>query len=237
MDRGFAGLRDWLAGDDVQAEPEDPTLSRAPDRGADREVEFSGYTEDCRIFGFVHLAGERLSDALNELDEVHLESVLLVALEDNRAVEVRDLVVTRDELIAVRASGPRGNAARHIRTRPSPVAVKAGPYIVRGYVHGPPGGDPLRRFRTQRPMVPLTEAWMEYEAGGTPHRARIGPLIVNTTFVDWVEHAKETDVRVDLPVEMRIDPRAKDMTGNVRIAGHEKRSRFEEIAQIAEIQE
>jgi hypothetical protein len=216
VDRGFAGLRDWLAGD-PKAEPEEPTSRDVRGRGGVREVEFSAYTADCRVFGFLHLGAERLSDALNELDEVHLDSVLLVALEDNRAIEVRDLVVARDELIAVRASGPRGNAARRVRTRPSPVAVQAGPYMVRGYVHGPPGGDPLRRFRSQRPMVPLTEAWIEYEAGGSPHRARVGPLIVNTAFVDWVERAKETDVRVDLPVEMRIDPRAKDMTGHVRI--------------------
>ena len=218
VDRGFAGLRDWLAGD---AEPEraEPTAPGVVDARGAREIEFSAYTEDCRLFGFLQLADERLSDALNERDELHLESVLLVALEDNRAVEMRQLVVARDELIAVRASGPRGNAARRIRTRPSPVAVKAGPYVARGYVHGPPGGDPLRRFRTQRPMVPLTEAWIEYEAGGSDHRARVGPLVVNTAFVDWVERVNETEVRVDLPVEMRIDPRAKDMTGNVRIAG------------------
>lgn len=217
VDRGFAGLRDWLAGDaDVErAEPSE--AARAGARGG-REIEFSAYTEDCRLFGFLQLADERLSDALNERDELLLESVMLIALEDNRAVELRELVVTREELIAVRASGPRGNAARRVRTRPSPVAVKAGPYIARGYVHGPPGGDPLRRFRTQRPMVPLTEAWIEYEAGGGAHRARVGPLVINTAFIDWVERVNETEVRVDLPVEMRIDPRAKDLTGNVRLA-------------------
>lgn len=216
VDRGFAGLRDWLAGD-ARAEADEATPSDVPDPRRARELEFSAYTEDCRLFGFIHLDGERLSDALNDSEELRLDSVLLVALEDNRAIEMSQLTVARHELVAVRASGPRGNAARRIRTRPSPVAVQAGPYLVRGYVHGPPGGDPLRRFRTQRPMVPLTEAWVEYEAGGVPHRARVGPLIVNTAFVDWVERATDTEIRVDLPVEMRIDPRAKDMTGNVRI--------------------
>lgn len=223
VDRGFAGLRDWLAGD-AERQPEEQMMPGPADQWAGREVEFSAYTADCRLFGFLGLAGERLSDALNEQEELRLNSVLLVALEDNRAIEVRDLVVSRDELIAVRASGPRGNAARRIRTRPSPVAVKAGPYMVRGYVHGPPGGDPLRRFRGGRPMVPMTEAWIEYEAGGSQHRARVGPIIVNTAFVDWVERARETDVRVDLPVEMRIDPRAKDMTGHVRMAQRAERT-------------
>lgn len=222
VDRGFAGLRDWLAGD-AENQVDEPVAQEAAERRAEREVEFSAYTADCRLFGFLRLAGERLSDALNELEELHLDSVLVVALEDNRAIEMRQLVVSRDELIAVRASGPRGNAARRIRTRPSPVAVKAGAYMIRGYVHGPPGGDPLRRFRGSRPMVPMTEAWIEYESGGRQHRARVGPLIVNTAFVDWVERAKETDVRVDLPVEMRIDPRAKDMTGHVRVTQRAER--------------
>lgn len=217
-DRRLSGLRDWFAG----ATPEehgDPVPDATAGRPGTREVEFSAYTEDCRVFGFMQLAAERLSDALNETEEVQLDSVLLVALEDNRAIELHTLTVDRAELVAIRAAGPRGNAARRVRTRPSPVAVKAGPYLVRGYVHGPPGGDPLRRFRGQRPMVPLTEAWIEYQASGQPHRARVGPLIVNTAFVDWVDRASETDVRVDLPVEMRIDPRAKDMTGHVRVAG------------------
>jgi hypothetical protein len=219
VDRTFAGLRDWLGGASTdQRDADRAELDQAPQADA-REIEFSGYTEDCRIFGFTQLGAERLSDALNEADQLRLDSVLLVALEDNRALELSELTVGRDELVAVRASGPRGNAARRVRTRPSPVAVKAGPYLIRGYVHGPPGGDPLRRFRTQRPMVPLTEAWIEYTAGVAQHRARVGPLIVNTVFVDWVDRAKETDVRVDLPVEMRIDPRAKDMTGNVRLTG------------------
>ncbi|MBW3612453.1 MAG: PAC2 family protein [Chloroflexi bacterium] len=79
-DRGFAGLRDWLAGD-PESEDEDERPSAADGRGLQREFEFSAYTEDCRVFGFIHLEGERLSDALNELEEVHLDSVLLVALD------------------------------------------------------------------------------------------------------------------------------------------------------------
>lgn len=215
VDRTFAGLREWIRHEAAGVGPSTPAVAMS--EGQTRELEFSAYTEDCRLFGFIRLSAERLSDALNESEEIELDSVLLVALEDNRAVELRELTVRRDELVAVRASGPRGNAARRVRTRAFPVAVKAGPYLIRGYVHGPPGGDALRRFRASRPMVVLTEAWIEYDAGGATHRARVGPLVVNTAFVDWVDHAKDTDVRVDLPVEMRIDPRAKDMTGNVRV--------------------
>lgn len=68
-------------------------------------------------------------------------------------------------------------------------------------------------------MIAMTEAWIEYVAAGQATRARVGPIIVNRELVDWIDRAKDTDVRVDLPVEMRVDPRAKDMTGNIRARG------------------
>lgn len=220
-ERAFGGLRGWLT---FEAREPDPSPGEEPGHeSVAREVEFTAYTEDCRVYGFVSLAADRLSDVLNEQEEYLLDSVLLVALSDNRAVELKQLSVRRDELVAVRAAGPRGNAARRIRTRAFPVAVKAGPYLLRGYVHGPPGGDALRRFRTQRPMVPLTGATIEYQANGALHRARVGGIIVNAAFIDWVDHAKDTDVRADLPVEMRIDPRAKDLTGAVRVASKRRK--------------
>lgn len=63
-DRGIAGLRDWLAGDS-QPEQEDELPSAEAGRSGQREFEFSAYTGDCRVFGFIQLVGERLSDALN----------------------------------------------------------------------------------------------------------------------------------------------------------------------------
>ncbi|MGI8657199.1 MAG: hypothetical protein ACR2K4_00295 [Candidatus Limnocylindria bacterium] len=220
QDRTLVGLRRWLKSADSRGEgPRSEPMEESTSTGSvAREIEFSAYTEDCRIFGFLRLGAERLSDALNQQEELLLVSVLAVALDDNRAIELRELRVRRDDLIAVRASGPRGNAARRTRTRPSPVAIRAGPYTIRGYLHPPPGGDPLQHFRRRAMMVPLTEAWIEYGAAGTAHRARVGPIIVNRSFVDSVARAKETDVRVDLPVEMRVDPRAKDMTGHIRSA-------------------
>ena len=183
-----------------------------------REEEFAAYTEDCRIFGFIQLDSERLTDALNEREEFRLDSVLLVALDDGRAVEARELIVQRDELLAIRAGGPRGNMARRSRRRPSPVILKTGPYTIHGYLHVPPGADPLQHIRHRRAMVPLTGAWIEYRANGEDHRARIGTIIVNRPMIEWVDRSRDEDVRMDLPVEQRFDPRAKDMTGHVRSA-------------------
>lgn len=212
-------LRARRSGQEPAGEPrgEDVPESLEGAASPEREEEFSAYTEDCRVFGFLRVGAERLSDALNEQDEFRLQSVLVVALEDGRASESRELVVRRDELIAVRAAGPRGNSARRARTRPSPVTLKAGPYVVHGYVHAPPGADPLQHIRRRKPMVPLTSAWIEYHSMGERHRARVGTIVVNRERLEWVGHSRDAEVRVDLPLEARIDPRAKDMTGHVRV--------------------
>ena len=180
-----------------------------------REEEFVAYTEDCRVFGFIQLQSERLSDELNQREEFTLASVLIVALDDNRAIEAQELVVHRNELLAVRAGGPRGNVARRARTRPAPIVLKTGPYLIHGYLHTRPGSDPLQHFRSRRAMVPLTGARIQYQSNGELHRARIGTIIVNRQMVDWADHSRDEEVRLDLPVETSIDPRAKDMTGYV----------------------
>ncbi len=180
------------------------------------EVEFAGYAEDCRIFGFLRLDAERLSDALNVHAELSLVDVLLVALDDSRAIPAGSLSVTRDELLAVRASGPRGNPGRRGRTRPYPVTLQSGPYLVHGYLHGPPGGDPIRQLRRRPPMVALTEAWIAYLAAGQDHRARVGTIIINHELLDWVRPALDEEVTLpSLPMESAVDPRAKDLTGYI----------------------
>lgn len=213
----LSSLRSLIDGAPSTSVEQQPTVVTAEDTPASREVEFAAYTEDCRVYGFLQLEAERLSDVLNAAAEFPLESVLLVALEDNHALEVSRLMLQRDELIAVRAPAPRGNPERRHRTRPAPVGMRAGPYLIHGYVHTPPGADPLQQFRRRKPMVPLTEAWIEYPAAGELRRARVGTLIVNRHFVDWIDHAKDAEVRLDLPAEMRLDPLAKDMTGTIRV--------------------
>lgn len=182
------------------------------------DVEFAAYAEDCRIFGFWRHSAERLSDALNAHEEYQLYDVLVAALNDGHTSDARELFVRRDELLAVRATGPRGNLARRTRTRPSPVTLQTGPYTIHGYLHGPPGADAVRQISRRRPMVPLTEAWIEYLTAGELHRARVGPIMVNHETLDWIRLSRDEEVQVPgLPVESVIDPHAKDLTGYVRV--------------------
>lgn len=199
--------------------PQPPDERPAPERIGEpdgAEVEFAAYAEDCRIFGFLRLDAERLSDALNEHERVDLTDVLVVALDDGHGREEQALTVERDELLAVRAAGPRGNPARRGRTRPHPVTLQTGPYTIHGHFHALPGADPMKLLRLRKPMVPLTEAWIEYVAAGQTHRARVGTIIVNRHLVDWIRPSRDDEVGLpDLPAETAPDPHAKDLTGYI----------------------
>lgn len=187
-----------------------------PIPGVGREVEFAAYAEDCRVFGFMRLTADRMTDALNDATEFSLTDVMVVRLDDAMATQMTDLTVRRDEVLAVRAAGPRGDPARRSRRRPYPITLKTGPYVIHGYVHGLPGADPIQQIRRRKTMVPLTESWIEYQSGGQNHRARVGTIIVNHELWDWVRLSRDEEIRLpDLPAETKPDPRAKDLTGHI----------------------
>lgn len=201
------------------ADPADgEDLEAAPISGP--EVEFAAYAEDCRVFGFIRLTGDRMSDFLNEAPDYELADVMVVRLDDGVATQATDLRVNRDELLAVRAAGPRGDPARRTRRRPYPVSLQTGPYTIHGYVHGLPGADPLQQIRRLKPMVALTESWIEYQSGAQNHRARVGTILVNRELWDWIRLSRDEEVGLpDLPAETKPDPRAKDLTGHIRSDG------------------
>lgn len=178
------------------------------------EVEFVAYGEECLLSGRVRLAAERLSDMLNEHDEYQLVDVMVERLDGDPAVEVAEVVVRRDELLLVHATGPRGSQARRTRTRQHPLAMQVGPYHIRGYFHALPGSDPITSMRRRKTMVPLTDAWIEYVVGGTRQRRRVGAVAVNREQLDWVVPALDDEVEMpDLPLQTEQGPLVKDFTG------------------------
>ncbi len=180
------------------------------------EVEFVAYAEDCRIFGHVRLTADRLTDLLNEHEEVLLVDVLVERLADGAIFEAKEVLVPREEILAVHASGPRGAPGRRTRARPFPIAVRVGPYTIRGHFHALPGTDPIASFRRRKPMVPLTEAWIEYQRGGELRQGRTGTLIVNRHLCEWVQLVDDEEIALpELPVETKPGLFAKDLTGHV----------------------
>ncbi len=165
-------------------------------------VDFVAYAEDCLLSGRIRLQAERLTDMLNEHEELLLVDVMAQPLREPDIVEVTEVLVRRDELLLVNATGPRGDQTRRTRTRPTFVAIHIGPYAVRGNLHAYPGFDAVAGIKRRHPFVPLTEAWVDYPFGGRTERQRLGTAIVNRDRIDLIVQSLEHDVEVpDFGVE------------------------------------
>ena len=178
---------------------DDPDLTGAVHPGAavlHPLVDFVAYAEDCTLSGRIRLRSDRLTDMLNDHEELQLVDVLVQSLADREAVEVREVVVPRDELLSVHATGPRGDQARRTRTRQTHVAITAGPYQVSGYLHTAPFLDALAALHRRGPMVPLTDAVIDYAVGGEWQRQQVGTLIVNRVGIDHIVETPERDLTV-----------------------------------------
>ena len=109
---------------------------------------------------------ERLTDMLNDHDEIQLIDVLVEPLDGSAPAEIKEVLVRRDEIVLVHATGPRGDVARRRRTRQHPVSLDLDRYAVHGYLHALPGADPLNAIRRRKAMVPMTDAVIEFEFQG-----------------------------------------------------------------------
>ena len=158
-------------------------IAQAPD-----QLEFVAYGEDCILSGRAVLDSDRLTDMLNDHDEYAVSGLSVQRFDDPTPFELDDeIVVPRDEIILVQATGPRGDAARRHRTMPQFLALKMGPYKVRGYFHALPGADPVVAIRRRKTMVPLTDAKIEYAMHGSRREVKVDTVIVNRDQIDWVE--------------------------------------------------
>jgi hypothetical protein len=172
--------------------PEAPAEeSAAPDAPVETapsaEVDFVAYGEDCILSGRTVLDGDRLTDMLNGHDEYALIGVTVERFDGGSPMQVDELVVGRDELWMVHASGPRGDAARRHRTSLQYVAMKMGPYKVRGFYHATPGTDPVTAIRRRKVMVPITDVRIEYMIHGGTREDRVDAVIVNRELIEWIE--------------------------------------------------
>src|SRR5664279_3553469 len=89
-----------------------------PDAVADAPlVRFMAYGAHQLLSGWVRLRADRLTDLLNAHEELHLAEVVIENLEDG-LTQTRDrVIIHRRDLVAVHATGPRGDAALQHRTR------------------------------------------------------------------------------------------------------------------------
>ena len=142
-------------------------------------VRFEAFLSAQRLFGWVRLDADRLTDLLNAHDLIRLTNVLVEENRDGSVVLADETLIPRSEIIAVIARGPRGDPARRLETRAHAVVIDSGVYRFGGLVHAPAGMDAEQRLRDGGPMVPLTEAWLEYHAGEQRRRDTGKTVIVN----------------------------------------------------------
>jgi hypothetical protein len=157
-------------------------------------VPFDAFVAGHRVFGWVRLAASRLTDLLNHHEELFLVNVMVEHLDDGATVTADEAVVRRADLVAIRASGPRGATSRREETRTHPVIVESGSYRIGGHLHAAPGVGPASRIRSREPMIPLTVAWIEYRSAGELLRRPVGTIIVNRELATRIEPVTERDL-------------------------------------------
>jgi hypothetical protein len=149
-------------------------------------IDFQGYSADCLISGQLTLTAPRLTDMLNDTSALHLTDVTLESLGDASRILAASYTVSRDELYAIKVTGPRGSAALRIVTVPHRVQAQIGPYNVLGRLNAAPGAAPIKSIETRGVMLPLTDATIAYVVGGILEVRDASTVIINRDLASWV---------------------------------------------------
>jgi hypothetical protein len=157
-------------------------------------IRFVAYAEEQQVFGWVRLEADRLTDLLNSCEELHLEDVEIAGHDDATTRFVDEFVISRRELVAVHASGPPGDETQRQPTRIYPIAMQCGDYLIGGHLHVLSGEDPMSSVHDRPPMIPLTQAWIEYWAGDELRHRSTGTIIVNRDRADWIRQVTEREL-------------------------------------------
>jgi hypothetical protein len=172
-----------------------PEAPHEPDSVADAPlVGFDAFLPEHRLYGWIRLAADRLTDILNAHSELTLVNVQLERLADGRVEWLERMRLDRDSLLAVRAGGPRGDPARRQHVRLHPLVVQSGAYLIGGYLHARLGTGPIEEIESRPPMVPLSTGWLEHWLDGHRQRQWSGTILFNRTLADAIEPVGEGDL-------------------------------------------
>jgi hypothetical protein len=152
------------------------------------------YTADARIVAWIASGGRRVTDLLNEQDELRLwhpsPGPIQAPVDADTGAgaapnpeEGEWQTLTTDRVIL--AMPPEWRAARQLRLHRKlrRVAVQAGPFSVTGNVHLVPGAEPGPGLLSRGPhFMPLTEAYLLHSAE-PPFEHVVSVVIVNTAHV------------------------------------------------------
>jgi len=163
------------------------------------EIEFVAYSTSERLSGRIRLDAARLTDMLNAHREYILVDALAERLPEGGSMVVSEILVRRDELAIVHATGPRGDRAQRIRTETHPLVMRVGRYLVSGRLHAGQGENALISLRSRQAMIPLTEAAIEFRVGPDVVREPASGIVINRDLVDWVREGAPAYDRSEVP--------------------------------------
>lgn len=172
----------WRRGTPATAGAASAAPSMAPDLAP---IEL--YTADSRIVGWVAPGGRRVTDLLNERDELRLWHPSPGPIDEPgpRAKIAPDAEGDWDTISAAQvllAMPPEWRSSRQLRLhrRLRRVALTVGPFTVTGNLHLHPGVEPGHHLLgSGNAFLPLTDAYLLH-AGEPPFEHVVSVVIVNT---------------------------------------------------------
>ena len=151
------------------------------------------YTADTRIVGWISAGGQRVTDLLNDNDELRLwhpspgPVTAPTGIEDDAPDETAgsgewQSIMTEQLVLAM---PPEWRAARQLRLHRKlrRVALAAGPFSVTGNLHLSPGAEANEELLFHgRRFLPLTDAYILHN-GEPPFEHVVSVVIVNTSHI------------------------------------------------------
>lgn len=157
-------------------------------------VDLIAFTADRRISGMIPLADDRLSDMLNSVPRIVLRNATVQDLIADSAPRNADVTLAVGSIVAVVATGRRGNEVRRRRTDLRLARVGVVRFIVTGSLHVPAGSvdpltstDPAVVLAGRDILVPLTDATIAYEIGREPVTETHDTILINRSHATWID--------------------------------------------------
>ena len=157
-------------------------------------VELIAFTADRRITGAIPLADDRLSDMLNSVPRIVMRNATVQDLVADSVPRTADVTLAVGAIVAVVATGRRGNEMRRHRTDLRLARVGVVRFVVTGSLHVPAGSidplasnDPAVVLAGRDILVPLTDATIAYDVGREPVTETHETILINRAHATWID--------------------------------------------------
>jgi hypothetical protein len=157
-------------------------------------VDLVAFTADRRISGTIPLADDRLSDMLNSVPRIVMRNATVLDLVADAVPRTVDVTLAVGAIVAVVATGRRGNEMRRHRTDLRLARVGVVRFVVTGSLHLPVGSidplasnDPSVVLAGRDVLVPLTDATIAYDVGRGPVSETHETILINRAHATWID--------------------------------------------------